>query len=304
MTRPIVSVVIPTYNYAEFLPKAIESVLGQDDIQVIIVDDGSTDNTKEIVRTFGPGIEYIQQTSQGPSAARNRGIAASKGEFVAFLDADDYWLPGKLDQQVDLLNSRPDIAGCHTAFVVSVQSKNKKQRVGCYWNQSGYHPSFRELLRDNCVNMSTMVIRREVFSRIGVFDETLRTSEDWNFWLRVVLGGCRLYYLREPLVATRHHQTNSHVRIRPETQRRSAEAMLRSLWASNRDIIPEVFLRNLSSLLHYHDARISFERGENAGFWSHFGASVLLSPRLGAELFGGAILRRWRGWLASRRIAG
>lgn len=301
MRSPTVSVVIPTYNSAKYLGQAIRSVLGQGhkDVQVIVIDDGSSDQTEEVVRVSGSSVDYVRQANRGPAAARNRGIEISRGEFVAFLDADDYWLPGKLDRQVGLLSQQSDVTACHTAFMVS-QREGERGRVRRYWRRAGYHPSLRELLRDDCVNTSTLMMRRAALSKVGWFDETLRTSEDWNLWLRLKLSGHRLYYLPEALAVTRHHGGNLHVTAPPDTQRVRGELMLRSLWADHRERIPKVFLKNLPALLDYHVARLAFERGERARFWRHFALSVLRSPRLGLELFGAAALRRWRGWRAPK----
>src|SRR5210317_1951921 len=108
--KPLVSVIIPTYNRGWILAEAIDSVLAQDfkDYELIVVDDGSTDNTREILGRYGRDIVVLAQSNQGVSAARNRGIAACTGKFVAFLDSDDLWLPQKLSRQVNFFNSNTD----------------------------------------------------------------------------------------------------------------------------------------------------------------------------------------------------
>ena len=109
-SNPLVSVIIPTYNRGWILKEAIDSVLAQDfeDFELIVVDDGSTDNTREILDTYGQDIIVLQQANKGVSAARNRGIAEAGGQLVAFLDSDDRWLPRKLSRQVDFFNLNPD----------------------------------------------------------------------------------------------------------------------------------------------------------------------------------------------------
>jgi len=301
MTSPLVSVVIPTYNYARYVPHAIESALtqasGDHPLEVIVIDDGSTDGTPGVVRRFGAAVRYERQENRGPSAARNRGVAAARGAYVAFLDADDYWLPDKLARQLRALAVRRDAAGCHGAFLVQ-RPLGEVGRVARYWRRSGYHPTCRDLLRGNSINMSTMLIRREALVSIGPFDESLRVAEDWNLWLRLLLSGSRLYYLDQPLAVTRHHAENCHVRIQPTEQMALTQAMLRRVWTKHEGHIPPIFRRNMTALLHYHHARLAYERREWTDFATHGALSVFRSPRLGLELFGGAVMRRWTGWLA------
>ena len=301
MTSPLVSVVIPTYNYAGYLSEAIGSALAQasDDLalEVIVVDDGSTDETSEVVRRFGSAVRYERQENQGPSTARNRGVAEARGEYVAFLDADDHWLPYKLGRQLRALTIRRDVAGCHGAFLVQRPS-GEVGRVARYWQRSGDLPTCRDLLRGNSINMSTMLIRREALVSTGPFDESLRTAEDWNLWLRLLLAGRRLYYLHQPLAVTRHHAENCHVRIPPTEQMALTERMLQRVWTKHEGSIPPIFRRNMTALLHYHHARLAWERREWRDFARHGALSVIGSPRLGIELFGSAAMRRWSGWTA------
>jgi glycosyltransferase involved in cell wall biosynthesis len=303
VSSPIVSVVIPTYNYGRYLRQAIDSTLteasGDLTLEVIVVDDGSTDDTSEVVGRFGSAVRYARQENRGPSAARNRGIAESLGHYVAFLDADDYWLPGKLALQLRELLMHTDMAGAHSAFVVQLPS-GEEGRVGRYWRQSGQHPTLRDLLRGNSINMSTVLMRREALVSVGPFDESLRTAEDWNLWLRLFLGGRRLYYTASPLTVTRHHAENCHVRISPAVQMGLTKRMLQDLWRTHAGHIPPIFRRNMTSLLHYLHARLAYERHEWSEFAKHGSLSLAGSPRLGIELFGGAIMRRWSGWLASQ----
>jgi glycosyltransferase involved in cell wall biosynthesis len=265
---------------------------------VIVVDDGSTDNTPDVVHRFGSTVRYERQENRGPAAARNRGIAEARGEYVAFLDADDHWLAGKLAWQLRELRMHGDAAGCHGAFIVQSPSGGTG-RLGRYWRQSGRHPTLRELLRGNSINMSTMLIRRDALAEAGPFDESLRAAEDWDLWLRVLLGGRRLYYLARPLAVTRHHAENCHVRILPTVQMALTERMLQRLWVSHGGSIPPIFRRNMSSLLHYLHARLAYERGEWSVFVKQGSLSLARSPRLGLELFGDVVMRRWNGWLAA-----
>ena len=118
MHKPRISVIIPTYNSAVFLPEAVESVLSQTFLpqEVIVVDDGSTDNTEDVLEPFRRRIHYIRQENQGPAVARNRGIAEAKGDLIAFLDADDVWVPEKTEIQVKVLRENPRIGLVHSYF--------------------------------------------------------------------------------------------------------------------------------------------------------------------------------------------
>lgn len=183
---PKVSVVIPTYNYAHFLREAIESVLAQTfrDFEVIVVDDGSTDNTPEVVAQFGDRVQYIRQANQGPNAARNTGVLAARGEFIALLDADDLWLPDKLSRQVALADTRPE-AGLIYSGMLLFDSESGAV--------IGYHPLarcregwvLRDLYMYHFVPSPTPLIRREVFEQVGIFDETAIGPDDWDLLMRI-----------------------------------------------------------------------------------------------------------------------
>jgi glycosyltransferase involved in cell wall biosynthesis len=179
-----ISVIIPCFNRGHLIGRAIESVLTQsiDDFELLVVDDGSSDDTREIIQAFEDSrIEYIRhETNRGASAARNRGVAQAKGEFIAFLDSDDAWLASKLEKQLasfDAGSSRLGIV--YTLF----------EKIG--WH---YEPQVRRwqgdirdrILVNNCVGTaSTPMIRRRCFDVSGGFDESLRGSEDWDLWIRM-----------------------------------------------------------------------------------------------------------------------
>jgi glycosyltransferase involved in cell wall biosynthesis len=180
------SVVIPVFNGANFVARAIESVLGQtlEDFELIVVDDGSTDSTSEVVKSFSdPRLRYLRQRNQGPSVARNTGIRASTAEWIGFLDGDDYWLPTKLEAQLERARLQPDAglvyaAGIYCtpegATIADMPATVEGELLG-------------ELLLDNCLagSTSSAIVRRDVFDRIGLFDETMSCCEDWELWLRV-----------------------------------------------------------------------------------------------------------------------
>lgn len=182
---PTVSVVIPTYNRSTLLVRAVESVLGQSfkDFEIIVVDDASTDDTYSVVRSFrDPRIVYVRNDSnKGVSASRNVGISLSKGEFVAFLDSDDVWLPSKLDKQLLLFSGDSDIGMVYTGEVfVNERGEKIREMVPKY---RGY--IFNVLLGKNFISPSSVMVRREVFYRVGLFNEELSYREDYELWLRI-----------------------------------------------------------------------------------------------------------------------
>jgi glycosyltransferase involved in cell wall biosynthesis len=183
----IVSIVIPAYNNAKFLPEAIESVLDQTykDYEIIVVDDGSTDNTKEVLAPYFDKIKYIQQQNQGAGNARNTGIRHSQGEYIAFLDADDVWLPEKLHIQINYLNNNPRIAMVYSlSYSMSEDGKQIKKK-GKWGRTLPSENLFDVLFLHNIIPTSTVVVRNEVFNTIGLFDESLINSQDRDLWLRI-----------------------------------------------------------------------------------------------------------------------
>jgi len=183
----LVSVVIPTYNYAHFLCNAVDSVLAQTyrNIEIIVVDDGSSDNTSEIAKGYGARINYIYQANRGLSAARNAGIRVAGGEFIAFLDADDMWMPDKIMKQVQVLKDH----GAVGAVGSNLYQVDENLRDLAVVKNKNYAPEkfSRELLFFNIVGGggSSILLRKECFRVAGLFDEELRAAEDWDMWLRI-----------------------------------------------------------------------------------------------------------------------
>jgi len=197
----VVTVVIPTYNRSRFLREAVSSVLAQRGVplEVLVVDDGSTDETPEVLESFGDFITSIFQPHRGVSAARNHGIRLARGEWIAFLDSDDLWLPGKLEAQMAFLEAHPHLRICQTEEIW--------MRNGKRLNPKNYHRKPRgdcfPLLLERClISPSAVVIHRDLFSQVGCFDESLPACEDYDLWLRI---GCRhpVGLIEEPLVVKR-----------------------------------------------------------------------------------------------------
>lgn len=205
---PRVSVIIPTYNRARVIRDAVDSVLAQDfrDFELIVVDDGSTDGTRDILDAYldasdgnFPRIRALTQENRGVSAARNRGIAAASGQYVAFLDSDDLWFPKKLSTQVAFFEENPEALICQTDEIwirrgVRVNPKKKHSKP------SGM--IFEESLGLCLVSPSAVLIERSLFDKVGLFDESLPICEDYDLWLRV---SCRypVYLIDQPLITKR-----------------------------------------------------------------------------------------------------
>lgn len=192
VSAPRVSVVIPAYNAAWCVRRALDSVLAQEyrDFEVIVVDDGSQDDTAAILATYGAALRVVRKPNGGLSSARNAGIAAAHGEYVAFLDADDWWLPGKLSRQVALMDSRRELLFCSTTSGVRTPEGRRLPDWRC---GRGDRPALECIFAVNAHvagSGSSVLAKREAFARAGGFDESLRSLEDIDMWMRLAaLGG-------------------------------------------------------------------------------------------------------------------
>ncbi len=206
---PSVSTIIPTYNRPAFLREALASVLAQTyrDNEILVVDDGSTNATRyatrqiveEYTRAQTRPIRYLYQPHQGVSAARNRGVDASRGEFLAFLDSDDVWQPEKLAHQVAFFEALPTAQICQTQetwirYGVRVNPRKKHRKP--------HGDIFVQSLADCLVSPSAVMLRRELFERMGGFDEQLPACEDYDLWLRISVRE-PVYLIDTPLVLKR-----------------------------------------------------------------------------------------------------
>jgi len=199
------SVIIPAYNRADMIRGTIDSILssGLDDFEILVVDDGSTDQTADVVRPLGSPIRYLRQDNQGIASARNNGFAASRGQYVAFLDSDDQWFPGAVPILIRHLDEHKDIpficgdasmGSPDTGFVSFVETfggdafRNLPSReIGRGIRRFDREPFFRQLLRRNVVFLGSLVMRREVTEQVGPFDSYPYGTEDWHFFLRLAL---------------------------------------------------------------------------------------------------------------------
>ena len=184
MPRPLASIIIPTRNREARIAAAIDSVLNQtqQNFELIVVDDGSTDATQEVLRAYGNRIACLRIDPAGPSAARNRGIAAAQADLIAFLDSDDLWLPRKLERQLAHYSSNDDV-------LVS-QTREVWIRNGVRVNARAKHRMHSGWIYEHClplciVSPSSVMIHRTVFDHVGLFDESMPACEDYDLWLRI-----------------------------------------------------------------------------------------------------------------------
>ena len=234
MDGPLVSVVMPAYNACTYLDQAVRSVLDQDypHAELIVVDDGSVDGTAEQAEQYGPRVRVLRQKNRGPAAARNLAIRHAKGSLIAFLDADDVWLPGKLSAQVAELQRHPEVG-----LVFGKFTRWESKADGSFDAPPAPDPVdpgvplvaphsnwiYNELLLDNIVHIITAMVRRELIEEIGGLDEGLPTGEDYDLWLRLSRR-CRAHKLNRTLAYYRIHSASITRVPRPENNE------YRALW--------------------------------------------------------------------------
>ena len=202
--KPLVSVIIPTYNGAKFIDDAVRSALSQTypNVEVIVVDDGSSDGTKEVLSPYGSKIKYIYQENKGVSAARNNGIRNASGEFVAFLDSDDAWLPEKIELQVAEMLKSPQCGLVSCGFYLCDEELKEVSQGSkpSYPNKNEFMVAM--LFGNQVGGGSCALIRKDCFQKSGLFNEKLQGTEDWEMWFRLV----KYYEMRfvdKPLIRIR-----------------------------------------------------------------------------------------------------
>jgi glycosyltransferase involved in cell wall biosynthesis len=257
-----VSVIIRTYNRAYIVAEAIETALNQTygDYEVLVVDDGSTDNTAEVVERFqDPRLRYIRhERNQGVGAACNTGVAHAQGEWIAFLDSDDLWKPEKLERQVACAVRHPEVdavfsdieviedASTIPSLIATMRSFSKLLAKGR--QQQEYVLSARQLylclLEEVPIKPTVLLIKREIFTKVGLFDLTALGCEDWEFLLRLAHVAC-FGYVDAPLAV----------------QRRTPDAIHRKHWQQDRAFLISLFRREKVALKQDHEAVAAVNRG-------------------------------------------
>lgn len=291
-TMPTVSVIIPTYNRAKLLGRAIQSVLAQtyQDFELIIVDDASTDDTESLVKSFNSEkVKYIRhQKNKGTSAGRNTGIRSAKGDYIALQDSDDEWMPEKLEKQMRAFaTAPPEVGVVYTGFYMIANNKKKYLPSASITPKDGN--IFSSIIKgEYLVSPQTMVVKRECFEKYGLFDEHFPAMEDWEMSLRLSKH-CHFKYIDEPLLQ---------YYIQPDSMSRNKSAMIKSY-----KMILERYFEDVKQdkrLLAKHYLRLGhflYSNGELSQGREYFARSIkvyplhikaigaLLSSRLGANLY-------------------
>lgn len=202
MADPLISCIVPVYNGERFLAEALDSILGQTyrPLEVIVVDDGSTDATAEIAARYAPQVTCLRQDNRGAASAKNLGVSASRGNLIAFLDADDLWLPGKLERQAAWLGERPGFCLCLTRFqnfwMPELAAEAQQYRDG---------PLGQPL---SAWQIGTVLASRETFDRAGPFPDVRVGNENMLWFLRAAKAGANIEVLPEVLMRRRFHDGN------------------------------------------------------------------------------------------------
>lgn len=289
-----VSVIIPAYNQAHFIGRAIQSVLDQtyQDFEIIVVDDGSTDNTAEVVHGFEDSrIRYLFQENQGLSAARNKGLRLAQGEFISFLDSDDEFLPHKLELLLEDLSNKPHV-GMTSGQAVPIDENGNQ--IGNIFNRPIPNP-VELLLFGNPLHVGSVLLRRSWFDLVGEFDEKLASYEDWDLWLRLAQAGCNFSWVPQPVSLYRFHRAQM---TRSGDQMTTATFAVLNKLFSNPHLEGEWGkLRRLAySRAHLRAAAQDFANQNFNQANAHLGEAVSLNPRLADEDFA-PLAKIFRAWV-------
>ena len=272
-----ISVIIPAYNYARYLREAIDSVFAQTypALELIVVDDGSTDATPEVLAAYGNRLRAIRQRNGGVSAARNAGISAARGEYLAFLDADDLWHPRKLEAQMARFESDPSLG----LVYCGAESFNSEGQTTQVWREGMQGRVAIHMLRFDRNAMAApgcnIVVPKRVAEEIGGFDTRMAVSEDWDFYYRVAVR-YEIGFVRDALVRYRMHGGGAHRNV-PEMEKGMLLALQKAFASSD----PEVqSVRNLSyGRLHRMLAGCYFDNRQPVRFAEHVFRSLRYDAR-------------------------
>lgn len=275
MTSPV-SVVIPTHNYGRFIGAAIESATSQTPpAEIVVVDDGSTDETAEVVAGFGERVRYVRQENSGVCVARNRGVAESTGDLIAFLDADDTWEPTKLEKQAAKFRDDPAVGLVHCGMR-EFDSKSG-ETIGLHLDGGEERVADNLLLWEGPGIVGpggTVMVSREAFQAVGGFDERMKVGEDWDFCYRVARK-YKVGFVAEPLVNYRSHIAGAHRNVD------NMEAGMRLFYEKAFDTDdPHVLSLKNRALSNYHRVMAGsfFQAGQLSKFASHAVRSIARRP--------------------------
>lgn len=296
---PTVSVIIPTYNRANYVQQAVESVLNQTykDYEIIVIDDGSTDDTKLSLEKYADRVKYIYQENQKVAAARNNGIRHSQGKYIAFLDSDDLWLPQKLERDIAYFEAKPQV-GLVYSNVIYFSDEGADLYTRRMKSPSG--DVLEKIIIDNFVVTSTVIVGRECLDRVGFFNEDLdlASSEDWEMWVRIA----SLYpfgYVNEISTKSRIHDYS--LMRNPEGMERSILKGLEIIW-TNEALLPRIsHLKNKSyASLYTYIAINYYASGQMAKARKYLRKSIEIYP---PHLFNRKFVYTFLRSLLGRRVS-
>ncbi len=283
-----VSAIIPVFNGAATLRQAIDSVLDQSSraLELIVVDDGSTDSTPAIIESYDGRVQQIRQANAGPAAARNAGVRSARGEYLAFLDADDRWLPGMLDRAIVLLDSEPDCVMVYGNLLM-IDSDGRSLGTSLIHGEYGHAPSMDEILvRMWPIMPSAALIRRAAFDACGGFVEEFRGAgfEDAFLWLRLREQG-HFRYVPEPLAAWRFSWFPQPLKVQPHGSDPATFARLvRQYYGVDPSRLVAARIRATRSILGYAGLR-ALRRGDRQSARRAFAGALRLDPWRARNIF-------------------
>lgn len=282
MASPLVSVVIPAYNREHFIVPAVQSVQNQgiEDIEIVIIDDCSKDNTVEKISTINdPRIRLIRhEKNKGEAGARNTGVSEARGKYVAYLDSDDQWLPGKLKAQLDHMEAAPHLGGVYTLHYRLYQ--NGKRSVAGYAPKDGGLTFENLLVKGASISAgSTLMFRRDLYDQVGPYDETAPLYVDWDWLLRFVRISS-LDLIAEPYAV---YEKNPNFR-KGELQKMAADIFL-AKYADAIDALPEKRRRECLSRIYLDVARCYAENEGLRYAIPYYSRALKLKPNMSAGSF-------------------
>lgn len=265
MEKPLVSIIIPAYNMEAYLKDAIESALAQTwpNCEIIVVNDGSKDKTEEIAKSFeSRGVILINQENKGLAGARNTGIKNARGNYIALLDADDLFLPEKIEKQVEYLEGH---SGCGVSYcgLYHFYEDRPKDLLSLDYNFYSGEMAKNNILYKNFINPLSVVIRKESTDKIGLFNEDFKRTEDWEYWVRLMFGGISFEYLDEPLAKYRMRPSTSlSYNAKDEVHRKALQyKVFKDLY--ERSSREEVLKYRLPLVLSFHRLKLLIAKMEN-----------------------------------------
>lgn len=274
---PEVSVIIPVYNAEKYIKRTIDSVLNQtyNDFEIIVIDDGSTDNSKKILDEYKDKVRYFYQNNSGVSSARNNAIKLSSGKYIALLDQDDLWYPQKLEIQINYLKEHPDTALLYSDCNYIDENDNINFRL-FEKNKSYQGNVFKELIIDNFIPIPTVLIKKEVLEKVGLFLENYTFAEEHELYIRIAKDH-KIGYIDEPLAGYRVHDSNLSKQIdRSIKEDISVKEDVLAKYASEIEPYKNEVLKKLAEY-HYHLGIIYRSAGHNKKARESFKISIKIS---------------------------